>query len=856
MNILEPNSPPQTSLPELAAPVRDWEALRAAVENGADAVYFGLQQFNARMRARNFTVEELPKLMRYLHSRGVRGYACINTLIFTDELLEAEHLARACINCGVDGIVVQDIGLAILIRKISPDVPIHASTQMTITHSDGIKFASELGCNLVVLARECSIAHIQEIQKTLKTEGISMPLQVFVHGALCVSFSGQCLTSASFGGRSANRGECAQACRLPYQLVVDGKAWDCDGARFLLSTRDLNTVLLLPELIAAGAASLKIEGRMKHAGYVAIVADVYRKALDRLSTNPNLTGETLFTDSEWRDLNYKLEMGFSRGFCPGWLLGPNYESLVHGLFPGKRGPLIGKIVAVTKRSLIIDQLTPYPIAAGDGIVVSNLNSEGPEPGGRVHTVIKRDGTLELTFPQDSIILKKSRLGMLVYKTSDPQLDREIRRTYTSEKPVRRSPLDIYVIGQAAQPLKVIARDHLGYKVEVTSKIPLQVAHKHPLTESFLAEHLGRLGDTPFYLRNLSSSLNDKLILPVSELNRLRREMVEALIEKRVTATNWTISEPEPIASKELERLRTKTNGLTQENETQVQLWVMVRSLVQLEAALEANARCVYLDLPTINEVSEALRMFKSVSSITTTQNQLAACFVAPPRITLPGEERFIDSLLELNPDGVLIRNAAQLYRVKNSRFVIDATFNVANPIAFNWLLERFHPERITPGYDLTHKQVLDLTPFVPTDRIELIIHQHIPMFHMQYCLFARWIARAPNRLSCGAKCKIHSLAIRDRKGVTHPVLPDPLCRNTVFNGQPQSAAEYYLDFLSTGITKFRVEFVNESPEEIKRTLNLYQRLLAKEIDGATVCSSLKAGSRLGVLSTAEDTPIT
>ena len=233
-------------LPELLAPAGDWECARAAVENGADAIYFGLEKFNARMRANNFTAADLPKLMEFLHQRGVRGYVTFNTLVFQDELAEAERYLRTIIAAGVDAAIVQDVGICRLIRKISPDFPIHASTQMTVSSAAGVEFARELGCNLVVLARECSIAEIEKMNAALHGVQHDMPLEVFVHGALCVAYSGQCLTSESLGGRSANRGECAQACRMPYELVSDGKNVPLGDRKYLLSPQDLAGLEVLP----------------------------------------------------------------------------------------------------------------------------------------------------------------------------------------------------------------------------------------------------------------------------------------------------------------------------------------------------------------------------------------------------------------------------------------------------------------------------------------------------------------------------------------------------------------------------------------------------------------------------------
>ena len=288
-------------LPELLAPAGDWECVKAAVENGADAIYFGLDKFNARMRAQNFTEADLPKLTEFLHRRGMRGYITLNTLVFENELAEAEKYLRTMIAAGVDAVIVQDAGICRLIRELSPDFPIHASTQMTITSAAGIEFARDLGCNLVVLARECSIAEIEKINAVGRASprAVSsiesaargdvrpdaLPLEVFIHGALCIAYSGQCLTSESLGGRSANRGECAQACRMPYDLIADGKPVPLGDRKYLLSPQDLAGLEVLPELVRAGVASLKIEGRLKSPEYVASITRIYRQALDKLVLN-------------------------------------------------------------------------------------------------------------------------------------------------------------------------------------------------------------------------------------------------------------------------------------------------------------------------------------------------------------------------------------------------------------------------------------------------------------------------------------------------------------------------------------------------------------------------------------------
>ncbi|HZO51144.1 MAG TPA: peptidase U32 family protein, partial [Bryobacteraceae bacterium] len=303
-------APARLPVPELLAPAGNWDCAKAAVENGADAIYFGLERFNARMRAHNFSDSDLPKLMEFLHRRGVKGYVTFNTLIFANELAEAEEHLRAIIAAGADAAIVQDVGICRLIRRISPDFPIHASTQMTITSAAGVKFARELGCELVVLARECSLKEIEKIRQV----DSQLPLEVFVHGALCVAYSGQCLTSEALGGRSANRGECAQACRMPYDLISDGHNVPLGDRRYLLSPQDLAGLDVLPDLAQSGVASLKIEGRLKTPEYVANITRVYRNALDRLCNPRRKEGADVDSDVRNKEgavdtARYNLEMG-------------------------------------------------------------------------------------------------------------------------------------------------------------------------------------------------------------------------------------------------------------------------------------------------------------------------------------------------------------------------------------------------------------------------------------------------------------------------------------------------------------------------------------------------------------------
>jgi len=362
--------------PELLAPAGDWECLRAAVANGADAVYFGLSNFNARHRAANFTLAELPEVIGYLHQRNVKGYVAFNTLIFSDELPDAVRFLRAIAAAGTDAVIVQDLGLAALCHRLAPGLPIHASTQMTLTEPQGIDFVRSLGVERAILARELSVEQIERI-----AGATTMPLEVFVHGALCVAYSGQCLTSEALGGRSANRGQCAQACRLPYEMLVDGQPHDLGDRAYLLSPQDLAAHDLIDRLTRAGVGCFKIEGRLKSAQYVAVTTQTYRAALDAaLAARPFTLGRAEQLD---------LEQSFSRGFTPGFLQGVNHQQLVQGRFPKTRGVRIGAVVGKTAHGVLValePAHAPDVIKPGDGIVFDEGHPEQDEQGGRVVSV--------------------------------------------------------------------------------------------------------------------------------------------------------------------------------------------------------------------------------------------------------------------------------------------------------------------------------------------------------------------------------------------------------------------------------------------------------------------------------------
>jgi putative protease len=817
-------------LPELLAPAGNWDCARAAVENGADAIYFGLDRFNARMRAENFSTADLPELMAFLHRRGVKGYVTLNTLVFTEELPDGEQYLKEIIAAGVDALIVQDIGICRLIRHLSPDFPIHASTQMTITSAAGVEFARDLGCELVVLARECSLKEIDKIQQQTGERDTALPLEVFVHGALCVAYSGQCLTSEALGGRSANRGECAQACRMSYDLIADGQPVDLGDRKYLLSPQDLSGLEVLPDLVQAGVACLKIEGRLKSPEYVANVTRVYRQALDRVLA----TGSHPIAPDD----RYNLEMAFSRGLYTGWFRGIDNQALVHARFGKKRGVYLGQVTRLHKGQITVQ--LEAPLKPGDGVVFDSGHPDQPEEGGRVYSVDagKSPGEAILRFGHDDLNLKRIRVGDRLWKTSDPELERRLRQSFTGNKPQHQRPIHLEVHGTIGQPLTLLLRDDQGHIVQVDSAMPLEPAHTRPLTDDRLQEQLGRMGNTPFCLGRLTNKLDGQVMLPVSELNRLRREGIQRLDTLRSQPKRWQLYTSHSCRDLLPQRDSPEQSGPPG-------LRVLVRNLDQLRAALEMGISTVYCEFEDPRRYRDAVQQVRQHNTAAKAP-QLTQIYVAPPRITKPGENWILQQVLGSNADGYLVRNYDHLTCFADYPCIGDFSLNVANPLTAAYFKQRFGLQRLTASYDLNIQQLENLLKSCPPDWFEVTIHQRMPMFHMEHCVFCAFLSEGIDYTNCGRPCETHAVRLRDRIGTEHILQADAGCRNTVFNGTAQTGAEYVQRLLQTGLHQFRIEFVQESATQIRHTIHRYRQLLNGEISGSQLWQELQLQSRLGV----------
>ncbi len=861
--------------PELLAPAGNWECVHAAIENGADAIYFGLDVgFNARARAVNFSLDDLPLLMQTLHRRGLVGYVTLNTLVFTDELPDLERNVALIAEAGVDAVLVQDLGAARLIREICPELAIHASTQMTMVSAETIAPIESLGIQRVVVARELSIDEIRKI-----TSATKMPIETFVHGALCVAYSGQCLTSESLGGRSANRGQCAQACRLNYELICDGELRNLGDNRYLLSPQDLAGYEYIPQLIDAGVCSLKIEGRLKTPEYVANVVGHYRNAIDEAMKGR----EIRWDDSTKREM----ELSFSRGFSPGWLEGCNHKRLVPGLSSAKKGVQAGRVVRVRGERVLVD--LKVPLMPGDGVVFEGDRVAGKEIGGRIFQVFvggkltdtPSAGRVELAFQRGLIQEPSLREGLTIWQTDSPQLTKRLRASFNTKQPKRKLPIEASIQVHAGEPIRIAAwiSSAPEKRIEWETEHRSEVARKHPTNESHLFEQLNRLGTTPYELRSLTADIDGAPMVPLSVLGEIRKELALRLDRLLIEAPNRTV-QPYGVATRMLRgaadesvpfpdvarasrpeqpmQLRARRPGHggslisaarledsvnpdhhIGEDKPPVVLRVLVRSLAQLEVVLSLGQKFIYVDFHDIREYGQGVEMARA---------QGATIYLATLRIQKPGEYPLFKALEKRNADGWLVRNLAALNyaRQGNIPFVADFSLNVTNPLTAQWLIDQ-GAERITASYDLNRDQLHELVAAMPRAWMEVVIHQHMPMFHMEHCVFCTVLSPGTNKTDCGRPCDVHDVKLRDRIGAEHVLHADVGCRNTLYNGQAQSGAEATPGLIAQGVCSFRVELLRDAPKrEIEEILSLYRELLAGGLAGPDVWRKLKATNRLGV----------
>jgi putative protease len=472
-----------------------------------------------------------------------------------------------------------------------------------------------------------------------------------------------------------------------------------------------------------------------------------------------------------------------------------------------------------------------PVKPGDGVVFDSGHPEAKEEGGRIYEVIPKGKEVILTFGRDNLNLRKIHIGDKVWKTSDPELDKQIRQSYGRENSQFTRPINIDIYGETGEKLIAIAEDELGNIVKIESEILIVEAHTKPLSTERLKEQFGRLGNTHFHLDAFNNNLNGNIMLPVSELNRMRREIVTKLEELRTKPKLWQLNHH----AKWQDLLNIESSPIS----TTPSLIVLVRNIKQLKAALTADIQTIYCELENPRNYGEAVKIFRE-------SRNSASIFVTPPRITKPRENWILKQVKDAGADGYLIRNYDQLEYFADERCIADFSLNIANPLTADYFKQRFNLERLTASYDLNINQLEDLITNYPAQHFEVTIHQHIPMFHMEHCVFCAFLSEGTDYTNCGRPCEKQEVKLRDRVGSEHILKADAGCRNTVYNATAQTGAEYVQRLISLGLKHLRIEFLNETSEQVQKTIHYYQQLLQGEITGFELWKKLKLQNQLGV----------
>jgi putative protease len=656
-----------------------------------------------------------------------------------------------------------------------------------------------------------------------------MELEVFVHGALCIAHSGQCLTSEAIGGRSANRGACAQACRLPYELVVDGVIRDLGDRAYLLSPEDLESSAAIPGLVELGIASVKIEGRLKGPEYVAATTALYRAAIDAAM------GEGAAPPDALREAALQT---YSRGSGPGFLEGVNHQRLVEARGCDHRGLLVGSANGAVRArgKLHIDAHVTRPIARGDGILVEGGFAGEGEIGGRIWGVLVDGRDVERAEPGDRALLwlgpDKSIEGDArgrVFKTNDPACERAINARI--EKDPHKVPIEVSVRGAIGSALQFEARTAHGASASVTGDAVLERADGAGSIADAVREKLERLGDTPFVLARADIDLPSRAKLPISSINRARRALTAELLRASHRAHATTdVTHTDLLAEATPPDRSPPPAGL----------FVLCRTLDQAMAAADAGADGVYLDFLELTGTGAAFRALRARGGV-----QIG---VSPPRIRKPGEEKIDRYLMDLAPDAILVRGLGALLEGSSGgpMRIGDFSLNVTNKLSAAHVLGR-GVDVFTPSFDLDGAQLTSLVSSAFGPFAEIVVHHPMPLFHMEHCVIAALLSEGRDHKTCGRPCDRHKLSLRDRAGMDHPVEADVGCRNTVFHAAAQSAASLVGSAQKSGVRRFRIELVRESAPDTERIVHAYRRLLLAETTAQNVWRDLRTQSGYGIV---------
>lgn len=810
----------------------------SAIHNGADAIYMGFPGFNARGRSHNFNVDQLKEIIEICHLYGVKVNLALNILIFQNELNKVKELLEQVLPLNPDALIVQDLGLINLIRSMSPTQVIHGSTQMTITNHEAIELLDDLNIKRFVLARENSIEEIKIIKKSTNKE-----IEVFVHGALCVAYSGQCFTSESIGGRSANRGQCAQSCRFAYDLIVDGKSIQKDiQKQYLVSPQDLCGISEIPQLLDIGVDSFKIEGRLKSPEYVAATAKEYRQAISNHKVNKSNSEATILESKR------QLASTYSRGFFTGWLHGVNHQSLVDGTFSAHRGAFIGTIESSNKHSIVIKTDEVIELVPGDGLLWATNNFLDPlEDGAQIYEakrISKYLWHLEFSFQKKlSDQLKNAK----VYLNYSKNYNQSLQKSINDKNLFKRIPVRITAQLHAGKA-GTIEMSCNRFTVQTTTSI-IQEAKSKPTTKEFILNELASTGGTVFNVEQSNIDSDSNIYISQKELKELRRNLTDQLTKLR---KDNPINSKSDFTSVNISHLMTPiANSKSKlEEHSNPNLNIMLRKKEQVDDlidALETNEinpnllNYIMLDFEFGRDYEESLNKLR-VKKIKTA--------LATTRILKPKEYNNLKHLQKLNPDAILVRNLGALnYFNKNAnlqfKLLGDFSLNVSNYLTAQYLLSK-GLDSVCLSYDLNHSQIEDLLSVSNNNKFEITIHQYMPSFHMEHCVFAAFLSKGKSFVDCGKPCEKHQIELKDQFGNSHFIKPDQECRNTMYNAIPYSAAKYYGIWKEKNLGSVRFEALNETGPVLINKIKQYQNLISGYETPEVITEELKLFEKYGL----------
>lgn len=789
--------------PEILAPAGSWEALLAAIAAGADAVYLGGRQFGARAYASNFDEDALQKALHYAHLRGVKIYVTVNTLIKDNEMAAAYHYAVWLYQQGVDGLIVQDWGLLSLLRRQLPTLPLSGSTQMSLHNSAGVQGAALLwGLNRIILARETSLVDIQTICDLSPIE-----CEIFVHGALCICYSGQCLFSSMVGGRSGNRGRCAQPCRLPYTLLDSRGKEVAQG--HLLSPKDLQSYPLLTELVQSGVASWKIEGRMKRPEYVATVTEVYQEGLEQ-AVKGNFT--PMATEEK------RLEQAFNREFTTGYLLGNEGRDLMSYRRPNNRGSRLGRVEEGNRPGGPLRLHLEAPLTVGDGLEV--WVTKGGRQGFKVERMEQDGQAVQEAAKGVSLLVygakERAFKGDRVFKTHDVKLMAAAQERYATQQLL---PLTFKLIARQGQPLTLEAANEAGEKIIYTSAFLPVPAEKHGADEAFIQKQLGRLGGSGWQLQQLELDVEDGLLLPASVLNEARRQAIAALEEKMLQGyarSAIVVSEPVPPARKR--------------PESQPELAVYVENQAAAQKALAAGVTLLYVG----GETWQGQKPW-SLSEIETLAKRCSVVYVLPRIATeneLPHWRQWISALQKTAVTALCCGNLWAVQVAQEVGWTKELWGDFGLNIFNSWAGDVWQKKGLTGMMLSPELNWVEIEALSGTWRKEALVHGNIPLMVSAHCPLGALVGGAAHKAACSRPCRHDArYFLRDEKGYSFPAISDIACRMHLFNPHQLCMIEDVPRFALNGIERLRLDLRFYQPEQVGQVVRLYRQALTWGILG-------------------------